>query len=290
VPDQFDEEVYVNSGLRYASTGHQWHGVVSCTDEVLLAAMGLAGTMFRNFAIPATPEPVVATVGSDDLLGQQLWVGDISVPYPEDAPQPYQRAAALSATDFLKTVRYAFDASRSDSSLSRPLIARVPPRCSPVNGLTYDCQRGVVTIDTPAAKAIVGSWGLEATFDDGIGVQLRGPLSPQVACFGLASTDGMPLVESKRAVLVLTTHGENRGRTLADDPESVPGDAPIFAKQVKSWGWGPPDIARPAARITLPGTWRWRLLDFQLHTIADGEGEILDIPPGTPVFLAQLTR
>ena len=290
VPDQFDDDTYVHTGLRYAATSHKWHGIVSSTDEVLLAGMRLAGTMFRTFAIPAAPDPVVVTIGSEDLLGPGLWVGGIGIPYPEAAPGPYKLASALSATDLVHTVRYAFDPRREKSSLSRPLIPKTSPRCSPVDGLTYDCERGVLTIDTPCAKAIVGFWGNEARFDDGLSVQLRDQLEPRFACFGIASSDGTTLAESNRAVLLLTTHGENRGRVLHDDPESVPGDAPLFAKQVKSWGYGPPDIARPGTRIALGAKWCWRLLDFRLQVLAEGSGETLDIPSGTPLFMAELER
>jgi len=232
----------------------------------------------------------VVTIGSEDLLGPQLWVGNIGVPYPEAAPGPYKRASALSATDLVHTVRYAFDPQREKSSLSRPLIPKMPPRCSPVDGLTYDCERGVLTVDTPCAKAIAGFWGNEASFDDGVSVRLRGAPAPPFACFGIASTDGTTLAESRRAVLVLTTYGENRGRVLRDDPESVPGDAPLFAKQVKSWGYGPPDIARPGAEIALGGAWCWKLVGFRLRVIAEGRGKTLAFPAGTPVFVAELER
>jgi hypothetical protein len=159
-----------------------------------------------------------------------------------------------------------------------------------VDGLTYDCARGILTVDTPSAKAIVGFWGTEATLDGGVTVKLRDERSSQFACFGIASTDGLPLAESKQALLVLTTHGENRGRLLWDDPASVPGEAPLFAKQVKSWGWGPPDIRRPSARVELGGEWRWNLVDFRLRTIAKGTGGVLEFPPGTPLFMAELSR
>ncbi|NQT17897.1 MAG: hypothetical protein HQ582_34415 [Planctomycetes bacterium] len=290
VRDQFDCEAYANGGLRYASTGHQWHGIVSATDEVLLASMRLAGTMFRNFAIPPTPEPVVVTFGSKDLLGRSMWTGNVDVPYPEDAPLPYKRSSALSATDLLHTVRYAFDLTREESSLSRPLIPRIPQPCSPVEGLTYDCDRGVLTVDTPSAKAVVGFWGDEASFEGGLSVRLLGDRSQPFACFGIASTDGVPLADATRAVLVLTTYGENRGRVLREDPESYPGSAPLFAKLVKSWGSGPPEIARPGADVAFDGPWRWRLLNFELHTIAEGQGKTLHVPPGTPLFAAELER
>ena len=288
VPDQFDDDTYVTSGLRYAAPAHIWHGIVSCTDEVLLAGMRLAGEIFRSFAIPAT-DPVIATVGSKDLLGPDLWVGDIDVPYPADAPLPYRRSAALSATDLLQTVRYTFDMNREESALSRPLIAQPPQPCSPVAGLTYDCEQGVLTIDRPKAKAVVGFFGQAASFDGGVAVEVE-VMSSQFACFGMAATDGLPLAESKRAVLVLTTFGENRGRRLRPDPKSVPGNASLHSKQVKSWGWGPPDLVRPGAQVRLPGHWRWVIRDFRLDALAEGEGDVLRIADGMPVFRVELRR
>ncbi|MBC7288256.1 MAG: beta-galactosidase, partial [Armatimonadetes bacterium] len=68
VPDEFDADTYWATGLRYAASSHRWHGIVTSTDEVLLASLRLGGAMFIRRAIPATPEPVVLTVGAEDLL------------------------------------------------------------------------------------------------------------------------------------------------------------------------------------------------------------------------------
>lgn len=69
VRDEFDADTYWASGLRYWARTHAWHGVVTSTDEVLLSSMRLAGTIFLNFAVPPTRDPVIVTVGSNDLLG-----------------------------------------------------------------------------------------------------------------------------------------------------------------------------------------------------------------------------
>lgn len=111
---------------------------------------------------------------------------------------------------------------------------------------------------------------------------------PPFFCFGVASLDGKALPESQRALLVLTTYGENRGRELWSPEEAPMGDlGKVF---VKAWGYGPPDIARPQARVHLGRRWRWRLYDFRLREVGRGEGEVLHLPQDTPLFYAELRR
>jgi hypothetical protein len=288
VPDQFDNDAYVYTGLRYAAVGHYWHGIVISTDEVLLASLRLAGHLFTGFAIPAAPDPVTITIGRRDLFGPKLWIGDIDVPFPPEAPGPYRRAYALSITDMVRTCRFVYDPRVESSSLSSPLLARLPQPCSPVAGVTYDFDRGTLKVDQPGGRAIVGFVGEGETFSDGISLRVTSPHDPDFLCFGLASTDGRPLAEARTATLVLTTYGENPGRTLWEDPSKVPGDVPGFAKLVKGWGWGPVQIARPGAHIELGRRWRWRIRDFALEVLEEGEGSVLEIAPGTPVYCVDL--
>ncbi len=291
VLDQFDNDTYSATGLRYASVGHQWHGIVIATDEVLLASLRAAGEIFRGRHLSCTADPVIVTIGARDLLGPRLWVGDIDVPYPEDAPLPWKRAFALSATDFLHSVRYRYDMGRDDSSTSRPLIPRVPQPCNPVPGLTYDWQRGLMVIDTPTAKAAVGFVDETVSFGDEVKVADITGLDPRFICFAFVSTDGRPLREAGDAILVLTTYGENRGRILRPDPDAVTANVSRFAKLVQSWGVGPPDIARPSATIQLGSRWNWKAFDFTHQPIAEGKGQrTLHVPAGMPIYQIQLDR
>lgn len=289
VPDEFDADTYWATGLRYAATTHAWHGIVTSTDEVLLASLRLAGLLFVNRAIPPTAEPVVITVGARDLLGPALWTGDVDVPFPDDAPGPYKRGYAQALTDFLYTVRYKYDMDTPHSSVSRPLISRLPQPCQPVEGLIYDWDRGAIRVDRPSAKAVVGFVaGDEVAFSDAVRLWTSPALDPPFLCFGVASADGRPLSVARRGILVLTTYGENRGRELWSPEEAPRGD---FGRiLVKSWGYGPPEIARPAARISLGSRWRWRLYDFRLQVIGEGEGNTMSLRPGVPLFYAELTR
>ena len=291
VPDQFDDDTYAATGLRYASVDHQWHGIVISTDEVLLASLRVAGEIFRGCHVPRNADPVIVTIGARDLLGPNLWVGNIDVPYPEDAPLPWKCAFALAATDFHHTVRYRFDMDRDESSVSRPLIPKVTQPCSPVSGLTYDWQRGLMIVDTPTAKAAVGFVDKAISFGDEIEITEITGIDPRFVCFAFVSTDGRPLREARHAILVLTSYGENRGRIVRPDLDAVSANVSRFAKLIQSWGVASPDIARPSATIQLGGGWNWQAFDFTLQPIAEGkEQETLHLPAGAPIYRVQLDR
>lgn len=288
VRDQLHSDAYTTHGVVYAAPSHYWHGIVISTDEALLASLRLAGRLFTGFAIPDAPDPVTITVGARDLLGSKLWVGDIDIPYPEDAPGPYPRAFAMQLTDWAHTCRYVYDMNRERSSVTRPLLSRMPQPCSPVPGLTYDWERGTLKVDGDRAKAIVGFVGDGESFAGGVRLRVTGKHDPDFVCFGIATEEDRPLDQARRAVLVLTTYGENQGRTLWEEPAKVPGDAPLFAKLVRGRGWGPALLARPAARIDLGRPWHWRMLGFGMNVLSEGRGATLEIPEGTPLFAVEL--
>lgn len=287
VPDQVDDESHGLQGLRYASPGHFWHGIVIGTDEVLLASLRLAGELFKRFVIPPAPDPAFITVGAEALYGRSIWIGDLDVPFPADAPLPYQRYFAMGATDFVHTVRVRYDPDQPGSSVSKPLIARVPQVSSPVRGLTYDFQQGVIIVDRPEAKAVVGF--TEGAWDYGGGMGVQAPDVP-FFCHGIVSLDGQPLDQAERALAVFTTYGENRGRTLRENPAEVTADVPWFAKLVAGWGWGPPDIVRPPLRMTLPGTFDVTARDFALNPILAARTDTVELPEGHQLFWAELSR
>lgn len=288
VLDQVDAQSYADNGLRYAAPSHIWHGIVTSTDEVKLSSLGLAGELFTKFLIPPAPAPVTVTVGADALLGPSLWIGDVPLPYPPDAPEPYQRWYALAATDMLYTTRYRYSLEEPKSSVSRPLIARTPDAYSPVAGLRYDFRRGVIVIDQPEAQVVVGYTGGRWRF---------GPDSRVAAdacpffCYGLVSQDGRPLTETRRAQLYFATYGENPGLTLRADPSEVTANVPFFAKLVSGWGYGPPALARPALQFRWPQVFRVWPVDFLLRPLSRPGDPVREwrLPTGQQLFRAELT-
>lgn len=287
VLDQVDAQSYPDNGLRYAAPSHTWHGIVTATDEAKLASLGLAGELFRQFLIPAAPEPVTVTIGADALLGPSLWVGDVPLPYPPDAPGPYPRWYSLAATDLLYTNRYRYSLEEPTSSVSRPFVPRVPDVYSPVQGLTYDFRKGVIVINQPQAQVVVGFTGGRWRF--GPDSSVKATECPYF-CYGLVSQDDRPLAETRRARLYFATSGDNCGMTLRSDPSEVTADVPGFAKLVSSWGYGPPDLARPALRLRWPQAFRVHPLDFLLRPLSAPEESVREwaLPAGQQLFRAEL--
>ncbi|NPV46789.1 MAG: hypothetical protein HPY69_07515 [Armatimonadetes bacterium] len=288
VYDQVDAQSYPDNGLRYAAPGHIWHGIVTSTDEVKLSSLGLAGELFTRFIIPPAPDPVVVTVGADALLGPSLWTGDVPLPYPPDAPEPYRRWYALAATDMLYTTRYRYSLEEPRSSVSRPLIARTPDVYSPAPGLNYDFRRGVITVNQPQAQAVVGYTGGQWRFGPDSRVSAR---ECPFFCYGLVSQDGRPLAQTERAHLYFATYGENRGMTLRADPNEVTANVPGFAKLVSSWGYGPPDLARPPLDFRWPQAFRVSPVDFLLRPLSGPRQPVREwsLPAGQQLFRAELT-
>ena len=287
VRDQVDADVYAHTGLRYAVPSHIWHGIVSSTDEVLLASMRIAGEMFKHGVIPTMPQPVEVTVGANDLLGRRSWLGDLTLPYPPEAAQPYPRAYAMSATDFVFGCRYRYALGVPETRTTAPLLARTPLRVEPVPGVAYDFTEGTLSFDLPSAKVVVGFARDGRAFSDG--VQL-GACNREFVCFGLVSTDGEPLAKTGNAVLVACSTGDNVGMTKADKPEErKPTSATKHARTVTSWGFGPPDLQRVEATVQLGRSWQWALRDFALREVRRGEGATLRLRARDPLFWAELS-
>lgn len=286
VPDLMDDEAYGLNGLRYAAPSHIWHGIVTATDEVFLAALRLGGEMFTRFAIPAAPDPVIITAGANDLLGRTTWIGDLKVPFPKDAPGPYPESSAMGATDFVSGTRYRY-ALDEPSSVSRPLIPVVPEVCEPVEGLTYDFSRGTISVDRPEAKAVVGFTGGNWRFSDGTAI--RAGECP-FFCYGLVPLDGKPLAQSREALAIFSTYGENRGRVLRENPDEVKEAVPHFAKLIAAWGWGPPELARPALQLTFPAAYDFTGYDFAQKALYRLKSNSVKLPAGQQLMWATLRR
>ena len=286
VLDQVDGEVYAVTGLRYSAPAHIWHGIVSCTDEILLASMRIAGEMFRHGTIPVMPRPVTVTVGANDLLGRRSWIDDITLPFPPEAALPYPRASALAATDFLRGCRFRYALDVATTTATDALQAKTPSQVAPGPGIACDFEKGTLAFDLPSAKVVVGLARDGLAFNDGVEL---GPGNREFVCFGLVSTDGLPLAESEDAVLVLCSMGENVGMRKTDKPEERgPKTVSVHARIVTSWGYGGPELERVAATLRLGRTWQWTLRDFALRAFRRGTGDTLRVTADDPLFWAEL--
>lgn len=284
VKDQHDPRTYLDTGLRYAATSHVWHGIVIATDEILLASLRAAGTAFLNGHLPVAPDPLIVTVGAEDLFGGNLWIGDIDLPIPEDAEGKYRRAAAQSATAQRRGLRFRYDPETVDTGAPEPLDGRLS--CPLVrDGVRYDWEQGTLTIDRPGVKLHAGRRE-DIRFADG--TSLTG-VDREYTVFALVSQTPEPLETTQSAVMTLLSTGENTDVQFDLTQLDQTGEHPLYARLTRSWGRGPAAIDRVSARIDPAGRWRWTALDFLLRPVKDGAGAI-PLTREDAVFVLELAR
>ena len=172
-------------------------------------------------------------------------------------------------------------------SVSRPLIAHTAEVCEPSPGVRYDFARGVISVDRPGAKAVVGFADGNWRFSDGVSVDAG---DCPFFCFGLVSKDAGSLAESRAASLTWGTYGENLGRRVRENPDEVKANVSRHAKLIASWGHGPPDIARPSLSIHLPWDAEAELESFCLEPFETQTGGTLRLPEGHRLFSGTLRR
>jgi hypothetical protein len=103
-------------------------------------------------------------------------------------------------------------------------------------------------------------------------------------CFTLASEDGQPLDQCRRAVISLVGSSFNTGLKI-DDAQ----------RKVLDYGTAPVLVTRVGAALTAPqlAGMKWRMIDFNENLLAHGTiaatGQLL-IPADQPVFVIELNR
>jgi hypothetical protein len=149
-----------------------------------------------------------------------------------------------------------------------------------------------------AYTGFLGQYGGEAVVFKKTGVCLRDvvhadppetpyPSGPErFASFTLASEDGKPLAECRRAVLVLVASSFNTGLAIKPKPG---GGCDI------SWGREPVLVTRVGATIAAKpvANMKYRMIDFNERVLAEGTvgaDGILKVPADKPVWVTELER
>ncbi|MBT5612511.1 MAG: hypothetical protein HN742_22755 [Lentisphaerae bacterium] len=280
-----------------------WQGVQFKHDEVQLSAMKVAGEMFKQFAYVPPVQPTVMTLGRDSLfdLDMHEW-GRLN---PMLAPTTYRYGLRLL---------FAPDAP-GGVSVAGPIVhgrQYLAPVIKPTPQIQLDWHTGVLTLDSPAAKAACGFLQNEVQLGDGIRIRDVSLGIPEgmpcvkadedtYACVGLVATDGQPLKTSKRALLSAVCTSFNTGFTV--DTEAFPnGDQ--FGKLVnhvptnriaKTFGTAPVLVARVGLTLEAPCLvgCTFKLLDWHLNPIREGrigDDGILTISSDEPVFIGEFSK
>lgn len=282
-------------------------------EEVMIAAISAAGQAFINYQIPTAPKPTVVSfkrrLAFDPAMRrysfepERLGFAAGATPSltglsPEQAQNLFE---LMRITAFTRGVRITIDDSAtSDISVTGPLdpvpadAVRVPwvdwgekdqllfgTRLDLKNGLKWNWKDGLLEIDRPNLKAVVGFLE-KASYTWSDGITVSGLEEPFVA-ISLSSMDGEPLVRSKRMRLSALSHAYNEGmRTMIKQVSMVAGVAdPFWQRSVKVTetkedgltienGSGPLVIRRVKLELSLPelAGRTATLRDWSLNTIA----------------------
>ena len=267
-------------------------------DAVEQAAMRAAGAIMRNSLAAPAPKPTLFSWGLPALNDPR------SMDYGGD----YDGGKGLMdmlATTYAYGERMAIDPNQKEYLKTTGPVSRKngfekpnPLKASP--DVEFDYQRGCVVFDAPGVASYTGffgQYGAKAiTFRNGItlrDVQHNDP--PAIAfpsgaekylSFTLASEDGQPLAQCRRAVLTLVSacfNTDTKVTTKTDGGEE--------------WNWGKGPILTTRVGATLVAKqiagMRYRMIDFDEKIWAEGvvpTSGVLKIPADKPIWLTELTR
>ncbi len=282
-------------------------------DEVMIAALRAGGEIFRNQLIAAAPNPVVFTFGRRSLL--------------DPASMDYGKSFGDYASHFIGTTyrygsRVVVDPGREDDTVGdrhtvRPNVFESNP-VKPNNQITYNWQRGFLTMDGPGCASYTGFFGeydsdsirfehnsvrfTDITFDNPEGIAY--PVRPEegYCSLTLASCDGKALANTQRAVLVATSTSFNTGYRL-DLTRSNHGRQSAGAKKVppqEHWGaWtygGKAPVLVVGVGVTVYSKgidgMRYTFRDWYMNDIGHGsvKGGTLHVPAERDIWIVELER
>ncbi len=263
-------------------------------DAVQNSAMRLASRIFRDGLLATPANPTVFIYGRKSLY--------------DPASMDYAGSYGMSGLDMNYTtyqygVRIQIDPTRQDDQVIGPAVKFADRNThnpyTPTDQIVYDWKKGYVTFDAPAVVAFTGllaHYGSEVKFKNGVtlsDVQIKndpGLFDPvgddeKYITFALASDDGKPLAETKKASLSLVSTSFNKGFKLLplkpNQPLCVPGSLPVL-------------YARVGATIQAPALdgMKYTLRDWHMKGLGHGivAGGSLIIPADKPVFIVELNR
>ncbi len=314
-------------------------------DEVQLSAMKAAAEVFKNGLVKPAPNPTTFVYGrrmlydpaSMDYSGSYGEVGREMLPTtyrygmrilidpdldrrPDDPlfEQMRQFRFGKPKTDAeqaeqLRQVRQDF--ARTGCMVIGPSDKRgifEPCPITPTNQITYDWQRGFLTLDAPGAAVFAGFYGQLADPKGGVAFKASGVVLKDVVvrnpegmpypvtederyiAFGLASADpGAPgLAKCREAVLSLVSTSFNTGFQLSTSGELREFHGAQTARGKR--GGLPVLVARVGATVVCEAIdgMTYTLYDFEMQEIGGGtvRGGVLKVPADKPIFVIRLNR
>lgn len=280
--------------LQMPYEAHYWQAVVFGGDEVMLASMKLAATIFVHGDLTPPVEPTVLVVGKDVLFNEG-----------EGWESLYQR---LQPTAMQFGLRLRFDPNEPKSHFIGRNEATYDDVCRPTPEITYRWKEGQLIIESPRVRVIAGFVPESHTFDGGEtldGFALNVPAgTPYVrdgeryVCFAMCSQDGNPLAESCDIVAMAVSTSWNTGFKIDLDKHDAElkatGHGPISAARSIDGGGLPVLVTRVGWTLNAP--WLTGMTaeryDFSLETYRTDQvvGSSLSVAADEPLFFVNLKR
>lgn len=231
-------------GLHYASKSNVWGGVGTATDPIQVAAMKVAGEIFKSGAIASWPHPARIVIGPDDLI----W--------------SYGRMGTWM--DIVRTAMRTTGAVIDFNSKETPrdpdfFTPQAMPRASRLGpDVRFNHVKRQMIVDGEKVKAFAGWPDAERiSFKDGMAISDLEP--KQFLVFAMVSEDGLPLSSSKKILLTALSTGENKGFKYDPKATKETGFAGMM-DSVVAMGEGPVQVVWPKLTLTLgqrEGTCTW---------------------------------
>jgi hypothetical protein len=239
----YSDEDYMAGTLSYIAPTHYWTAVYYEKDPALLSAMAIAGQMFINGAISPAPHPLTYVVGAKNIFD----LSGLGAP-------PVTRATYSQGA----RIRFAPNSDTGITIEGKPEIDLEAPPAGAIamgNQVLWDWPNGRLIIDTPTAKAYVGTPHGKYRFKDGTVV---GGFSGKLVSFGMVSMDGKPLTgpdATSNVYLSAANDAKNTGYHInfneATDP--MPTGGPLgISKLIDNNGTSPVVVDRVPYQVWFP--------------------------------------
>lgn len=295
------------------TTGSHPQGYHYTYDAVQNAVMRAAGYAFRQGSIDSAPEPTTFIYGRRALYdpASMDYAGSYGKLGLNMLPTTYQHGVRLlidpqfDPRKLSAEGRKAYDAIDDNigAAVKGPMVRFIDEArhtiIRPNDQITFDVQRGGLTIDAPESVMFTGflsRFGPTLRFDHGVTLRdvevhvpaampySEGLADERYIAFALTSMDDRPLDRAQRINLTLVSTSFNTGFRLGVDNNgrTVQGELPVLTARVSG------TIESPA----IAGM-SYRMLDW--HAKAIGEGQVgadgvLNVPADQPIWVIELIR
>jgi len=272
------EADYLTARLPMPDVNYPNAGLVLGNDEVMLAAIKAAGTIFRSSNLSGSKSPKTYRIGKDILLNlsqcnigaldcaaklrHHAWREGIQIEYSEDKPSILPKDAVGWTDKFVQTGPYIqFD---------------------------WSSGSGFVRIDAPTVKAHVGFNRQQVRLGDTTISEVNQPFTSII----LVSEDGLPLERSKSVLVTMVAKSTNTGFRL--DPAKMKRMwSEGLAEAVVEPGVSPVIVDRVSAKVVAPWIKGMTVEKFNFARQCYEKGSIdqaLVVKETEPLFYARLTR